>query len=449
MRGRNTVDGGLQLALGAAAVVAAAFAVLLMDVAGASAAIRYAAPGGNNVPGSECLQTNPCSLFNAADRNAPASSLEEGDEVIVLPGTYSGEAGELGLEATVVPRARITIHGLADRPRPVIVVKGGNGGSAFLLNEPGDTLSHLEILASDDSGPWTLASPTSVIDGVVAISRGTQPCFARAGLVRNSVCLSTSDFNPALDALPETPPGALELRNFTAVATGAEAEGITARGFEADDEVKVHGIGVLARGAGADVAAIALSLEPHEQGTGSKVTVDLDHSDFAEASTVTDDGKGIATVPTPGAGTNITAAPLLAADGYHQLPGSRTIDAGAVDPLSGSADVDGESRTAGGAPDIGADELQPPAPPAAAPRPNTILKRKPPLKTKSRKATFTFTSNQAGSRFECKLDRKRFKPCRSPFKVKGLKRGRHTFKVRAVGRTGADPTPAVFRWRVL
>jgi hypothetical protein len=63
-------------------------------------------------------------------------------------------------------------------------------------------------------------------------------------------------------------------------------------------------------------------------------------------------------------------------------------------------------------------------------------------------AKFTFSSDQPSSSFKCKLDKAPFKSCRSPFKRK-VKPGRHSFQVRAVNSTGvADPTPAVFRWRI-
>jgi hypothetical protein len=78
----------------------------------------------------------------------------------------------------------------------------------------------------------------------------------------------------------------------------------------------------------------------------------------------------------------------------------------------------------------------------------TKLAKHPRKKTTMRKAKFTFTSDQPGVHFECKLDKAAFKPCRSPYKRK-VKPGRHSFQVRAVNPAGiADPTPAVYRWRV-
>jgi hypothetical protein len=80
--------------------------------------------------------------------------------------------------------------------------------------------------------------------------------------------------------------------------------------------------------------------------------------------------------------------------------------------------------------------------------PQTKIERHPRKKTAIRAAKFTFSSDQPDSRFQCKLDKRPFKPCRSPFRRK-VRRGRHRFAVRAVNSSGgADPTPAVFRWKV-
>src|SRR6185436_5130601 len=55
--------------------------------------------------------------------------------------------------------------------------------------------------------------------------------------------------------------------------------------------------------------------------------------------------------------TNIVDPPRLAADGYHQLPDSPTVDADSSEP-DGGFDIDGDARTIGVATDIGADELK-------------------------------------------------------------------------------------------
>ena len=80
--------------------------------------------------------------------------------------------------------------------------------------------------------------------------------------------------------------------------------------------------------------------------------------------------------------------------------------------------------------------------------PNTKLTKKPRKKTVERNARFAFVSDQTGSTFQCKLDRKPFRSCRSPFK-RAVKPGRHTFEVRAIDPQGLpDLTPAVYKWSV-
>lgn len=86
-------------------------------------------------------------------------------------------------------------------------------------------------------------------------------------------------------------------------------------------------------------------------------------------------------------------------------------------------------------------------PDTAAPQ-STITKR-PRNRTRKRLSTFRFRSTEAGSTFECKLDRRRYVPCRSPRRVR-VRPGRHVFRVRAIDAAGnRDATPAVDRWIVL
>lgn len=80
--------------------------------------------------------------------------------------------------------------------------------------------------------------------------------------------------------------------------------------------------------------------------------------------------------------------------------------------------------------------------------PNTTITKKPPKRTTKRRTTFKFASSINPATFECKLDSGNFKPCDSPF-TKRVRRGRHTFRVRATAGGVLDPTPATYRWRVV
>jgi hypothetical protein len=176
---------------------------------------------------------------------------------------------------------------------------------------------------------------------------------------------------------------------------------------------------------------------------------------------------------------NIDADPLLAAD-YSLAANSPSVDAG--DPAGGGLETDflSEPRPLDGngdgiaRRDQGAYELQPPAAPGGggeSPRPEGGTLGEPPIppigsrggdrkapQTKLKgpggqlaagKAKFSLLSSEAGSRFQCKLDRRKATACRSPQRYANLAPGRHSFKAWAIDAAGnKDATPAKRRFRV-
>lgn len=81
--------------------------------------------------------------------------------------------------------------------------------------------------------------------------------------------------------------------------------------------------------------------------------------------------------------------------------------------------------------------------------PETTIVKRPKKSTTKRKATIAFVANEAGASFQCKVDKKAWKPCASPLKLKKLKVGKHKVQVRAIDTVGnLETTPAVVKWRV-
>ena len=79
--------------------------------------------------------------------------------------------------------------------------------------------------------------------------------------------------------------------------------------------------------------------------------------------------------------------------------------------------------------------------------PETTITKKPKKRTAKARAKFQFVSSEDNSTFECKLDRKPFKRCSSPFRKK-VKLGKHKFNVRAIDTAGnVDDTPAKAKFK--
>lgn len=348
------------IALSAAVIACAA----LPASASAVTTTRYAAPGGNAAD-TVCITPDApkCSVGTAA----AGIDVDADDEAVILPGNYSDTAGDLdgdvGPSGTgnstdhVVQPTAVNVHGASGQPRPVITLNTDTFYGAFLLGSPG-TLSDLEIVTSVSTSNLTTfgGSSTAIVDRVAARSSKDNAlvCNMAGGTIRNSACLSSGSGGTALGA--STFIGGTfttNIRNVTAIASGTGSYGAfyfyATASPPVGPTITVSAKSLVTQGTSQDVRVRA-------SGTGTTVTMNLDHSDY-DTAIDEDISGGVASVTAPGSGTgNITAAPLLAADGYHQLSGSLTINAGATDGNSGTTDIDGQQRAIGTA-DIGADEL--------------------------------------------------------------------------------------------
>lgn len=85
--------------------------------------------------------------------------------------------------------------------------------------------------------------------------------------------------------------------------------------------------------------------------------------------------------------------------------------------------------------------------------PRTRITMGPGVKTRRRKAVFRFadiSGDPVGAKFACKLDRRKWKPCSSPFKLRGLGYRRHVLRVRGTDSLGnSESKPAKRSFKVI
>jgi hypothetical protein len=93
----------------------------------------------------------------------------------------------------------------------------------------------------------------------------------------------------------------------------------------------------------------------------------------------------------------------------------------------------------------------PPSPPPVpdTTKPKVTIKKSPKAKSTNTTAKFKFVSDEAGSTFKCKLDKKAFANCKSPKTYKKLKPGKHVFKVKATDAAGNVSAVAKRKFTVL
>jgi hypothetical protein len=95
------------------------------------------------------------------------------------------------------------------------------------------------------------------------------------------------------------------------------------------------------------------------------------------------------------------------------------------------------------------------APPSPERRPGGALPPKPTIEqhpdkvATSTSARFGFAARGRSQRFQCRLDGRRWRACRSPIAFTRLATGSHVFSVRVLDGAGRHSAAARFRWRVL
>lgn len=127
---------------------------------------------------------------------------------------------------------------------------------------------------------------------------------------------------------------------------------------------------------------------------------------------------------------------------------TQTKEGGGTSELS-TATVPADPSSGGGGSSGGGNNNGGPPPAADTKAPTATITKGPKAKSTSTTAKFKFKANEAGSTFQCKLDKGKFKNCRSPKTYKKLKPGKHVFKVRATDKAGNVGKPAKKKFTVL
>jgi len=398
--------------------LAAALTLLLAPTASA-ATTRHASPDGVNTVSTCTAGEPPCSLKRAVETVAVA-----GDEVVLAPGVYNPPSN-------VAINNAIYVHGEPGEPTPRVVRPSGQ---VFGVTG-GGTLADVQL---ESAGPVLVT--TSVVERVRVLSAAgasmTSAVIMRdGGVLRDSFVRAESPNGRAVFANFGFP----ELVNVTAIATDPGSSALytdpTVGGIcVPNSQIELHATNVIARGGKYDVDV------PHICGSGGSASIEaaiMSHSNFRHAKL----NETRPTTRVEDVGGNQDSEPLFASPpalDIHQLAGSPTIDAGVATPKLGTADIDGQPRTQGSTPDIGADELVPPIvkPPADMRRPVASLLRITPGRFRAsaaarrrararisyaldENATVTFTVKRIIQRVVRGRKRTGYRPVRGSFKDAG------------------------------
>jgi hypothetical protein len=412
----------------------------------AAAATYHVAPTGS---GTACTVAAPCELEHAV------GVATAGDTILA-----AGDAGTYGSVVAPSPapirvEAEVTLEGEPGQPMPQLYTDA-QGEYASLELEREARLVDFAVHERRSGELALLVEPEASAERVLSVNEaGGAACqLVYDTTMTNSACAGTYGIEDNFGA-PGTYTIKLRDDTFFGIDYGVE---MTIGSMNLD----VEAVNTIFLGESADARI--------EGVTGGEVTITASHSNYSGVIKV---GTKAGITPEGTAG-NQTAAPLLAdpKDGnFHELVGSPTINAGLASPSNGKFDLEGNDRElpatincSGPGPavaDIGAYEFvaaEPTCAPtgtsgsnqqatstdtqttnaetsAPAPRPGAKILS---LHVSSASATLRFKGTSGAKRFECRLDRGKWRSCHSPAVFPGLKPGTHQLGVKAVGPAGGD-----------
>ncbi len=318
-------------------LLSALVAALVVAPAAMAGTTYYAASNGS---GSECSQGHRCRPEEAAKK------AQNGDSVLLAPGTYelTGQVdvshavefgGESSAEATVLKvKSGATL--IDDNAGALVHDMSVVGTGSFLLNA-----GTAERLYVSVSGTASTACSLSAIAGSTPVLRDSV-CWLHDSSIAGASAVHVGDYSGT---------GTARLFNDDAVSAATSGNGLRLEPTGPAQHLTVEVTNSIVLGLGEDILVTA---------SGSS-SATLTNSNFSTA--FAQPGN---TVTAPGSGTNQTAEPQLVKPtegNFHERPGSVTIGAGLFSPEIGSLDLDRKARSQGGgscqgAPDIGAYEFE-------------------------------------------------------------------------------------------
>ncbi len=369
-----------------------ASAVLFLLVApSASAVVRHASPTGD-ASSSGCTDAEPpCTLKRAVETVA-----NPGDEVILASGTYD-------VTSSVGVNKAIDVHGAAGQPLPRVT---SASPVVFSMSVAGARLADLQLEAPGAVVTTTpLTSGTSLLERLTvlagAAASGSAVRLAYGWLLRDSVVHTSATNGVAVHGVFSDEDGVRSrVVNVTAVASATSGVGILADSTVGgicvpDFSVEVYVTNTFARGGLYDLSVPGLC-------SGTQILV-VGHSNYR----LTKVRQNLPRGRVESLGGDQEPEPIFAAPAsldFHQLAGSATIDAGVRIALLGTADIDREPRSAGSAPDIGADEYIPPPAPPPPPPPGGTADIRAPVASILATTPSAFRAGRRGTRISYALD---------------------------------------------
>ncbi len=317
-------------------------------------------------------------------------------------------------------------------------VAGGSSGIVAGFGEGGGLIAGNEVDAPTEFGILVKSGKNDIRENTVINSNGpgiaVKPPPAITATVGNVIGGSTTNTEnvitgsdgPAIEIVEEAgEPGSWTeiTRNRGAFNGGLFIDLVTGANQEILPPVISSAMQTKAEGSAEPGATVRL----FRKATASAGEIES----FLGQATADGSGKWSITYGSVPAGTNLAATQTEVEVGTSEL----ALATAAADPSTGGGGGGNNGGGGGNAPDTTA--------------PTVKITKAPKAKSASTTAKFKFKANEAGSTFQCKLDKGKFKKCRSPKTYKKLKPGKHVFKVKATDKAGNVGKPATKKFKVL